>query len=192
MSHGFELAPAKGPAIPDQAALAGFSLLLDRFNNLLMKVSMGAMILTALILTYSVVSRYFFNVPTDWQDEASVFMLVGVTFLSTAYVQSYRGHIGIEAMSSLLSPRVNAARQLFVDAVSCLFCAFFSWKSWTLWHEAWAEGMTTSSTFAPPLWIPYAMMAFGMSMLTLQILVQVLTQVTNRRANERTNQRSVP
>jgi TRAP-type C4-dicarboxylate transport system permease small subunit len=182
VSHGFDLEPAKGPAVPDQPALAGFSLMLDRFNSLLLKLAMVAMILTALILTYSVVSRYFFKVPTDWQDEASVFMLVGVTFFCTAYVQSYRGHIGIEALSSLLSPRVNAARQFFVDVVSCAFCVFFSWKSWTLLHEAWVDGMTTSSTFAPPLWIPYAMMALGMSILALQILVQVLTHMTNKRS----------
>jgi TRAP-type C4-dicarboxylate transport system permease small subunit len=182
VSHGFELKPAKGPAVPDQVALAGFSLLLDRFNGLLLKLSMAAMVLTALILTYSVVSRYFFKVPTDWQDEASVFMLVGATFFCTAYVQSYRGHIGIEALSSMLSPRVNALRQLFVDVVSLAFCAFFSWKSWALFHEAWVDGMTTSSTFAPPLWIPYAMMALGMSILTLQLLVQVLTQITNNRS----------
>ena len=193
MSHGFELAPAKGPAIPDLPVLAGFSLLLDRFNSLLLRLSMAAMILTALILTYSVVSRYFFNVPTDWQDEAAVFMLVGVTFLCTGYVQSYRGHIGIEALSSLLSPKANAIRLFIVDAVSCLFCAFFSWKSWALFHEAWVDGMTTSSTFAPPLWIPYAMMAFGMSILTLQILVQVLTHVTNNSTNTINNtKRSAP
>lgn len=182
MSHGFELEPAKGPAVPDLPALAGFSLMLDRFNNLLLKLSMVAMIFTALILTYSVVVRYFFKTPTDWQDEASVFMLVGVTFFCTAYVQSYRGHIGIEALSSLLSPRVNAVRLFIVDLVSFVFCAFFSWKSWALWHEAWVDGMTTSSTFAPPLWIPYAMMAAGMSLLALQILVQVLAHITNNRS----------
>jgi TRAP-type C4-dicarboxylate transport system permease small subunit len=182
VSHGFELEPAKGPAVPDLAVLAGFSLMLNRFNSLLLKLSMGAMILTSLILTYSVVTRYFFKVPTDWQDEASVFMLVGVTFFCTAYVQSYRGHIGIEALSSLLSPKVNAVRQFVVDAVSFAFCAFFSWKSWAMCHEAWVDGMTTSSTFAPPLWIPYSMMAAGMSILTLQILVQVLTHVTNDRS----------
>ena len=44
--------------------------------------------------------------------------------------------------------------------------------------------MTTSSTFAPPLWIPYAMMAFGMSLLTLQILVQVFTHLTNKRVTK--------
>ena len=182
MSHGFELEPAKGPAVPDNRPLASFSLMLDRFNAVLLKVSMCAMVLTALILTYSVVSRYFFKVPTDWQDEASVFMLVGVTFFCTAYVQSYRGHIGIEALASMLPRRVNAMRLFFVDLVSCLFCAFFSWKSWALFHEAWVDGQTTSSTFAPPLWIPYAMMALGMSILTLQILVQVATHLTNKRS----------
>jgi TRAP-type C4-dicarboxylate transport system permease small subunit len=183
VSHGFDLEPAKGPPVPDLPALASFSLMLDRFNGLLLKLSMCAMVVTALILTYSVVTRYFFKVPTDWQDEASVFMLVGVTFFCTAYVQSYRGHIGIEALSSLLSPRVNAVRLFFVDLVSFLFCVFFSWKSWALCHEAWVDGMTTSSTFAPPLWIPYAMMAFGMTILSLQLLVQVLTHLTNRRGH---------
>jgi TRAP-type C4-dicarboxylate transport system permease small subunit len=182
VSHGFELEPGKGPAVPQQPALATVSLLLDRFNTLLLKLSMAAMVFTALILTYSVVTRYFFKVPTDWQDEASVFMLVGVTFFCMAYVQSYRGHIGIEALSSLLPPKVNAVRLFIVDLLSCLFCAFFSWKSWAMFHEAWVDGMTTSSTFAPPLWIPYAMMAFGMSILTLQILIQVLTHITNKRS----------
>jgi TRAP-type C4-dicarboxylate transport system permease small subunit len=182
VSHGFELEPAKGPAIPDNVVLAGLSLLLDRLNGLLLKLSMLAIVLTALVLTFSVVSRYFFNVPTDWQDEASVFMLVGVTFFCTAYVQSYRGHIGIEALSSVLSPAVNAVRMLIVDIVSFLFCAFFSWKSWTLFHEAYVDGQTTSSTFAPPLAIPYGMMAIGITILSLQLLVQVLTRITNDRS----------
>ena len=182
MSHGFELEPPKGPAVPDNRALAGASLLLDRFNGLLLKLAMAAMVFTTLILTYSVVSRYFFKVATDWQDEASVFMLVGATFFCTAYVQSYRGHIGIEALSSLLPARVNAVRLFVVDVVSFAFCAFFSWKSWTLCHEAFVDGQTTSSTFAPPLWIPYAMMALGMSILTVQILIQVLAHLTNKRS----------
>ena len=181
MSHGFELEAPRGPAIPDNPLVAVLSQLLDRLNKALLAVSMCALVLTSLVLTYSVVTRYFLHVPTDWQDEASVFMLVGVTFFCSAYVQSYRGHIGIEALASLLPPAVNAARLFLVDVVSFLFCAFFSWKSWTLFHEAWAEGQTTTSTFAPPLWIPYGMMAFGMSLLTVQLLVQVLARGSNKR-----------
>jgi TRAP-type C4-dicarboxylate transport system permease small subunit len=141
---------------------------------------MAAMVLTAAVLTYSVVMRYFFKAATDWQDEAAVFMLVGVTFSSAAYVQSFRGHIGIEALAGLLPAGVNRLRLILVDLLSFLFCAFFSWKSWTLFHEALVDGQTTSSTFAPPLWIPYSMMAFGMSLLALQILVQLIGRVTEK------------
>ena len=181
MSHGFEAAPSAGPAVPDHPVVAALSRVLDRINQALLLMSMLAMVLTALVLTYSVVSRYFFKLPTDWQDEASVFMLVGVTFFCGAYVQSLRGHIGIEALAGLLPASVNTARMIFVDVVSLAFCAFFSWKSWSLFHEAWVDGQTTSSTFAPPLWIPYGMMAAGMTLLALQVAVQVLARLTNKR-----------
>jgi TRAP-type C4-dicarboxylate transport system permease small subunit len=180
VSHGFELNPAKGPALPTAPGLSAVGGFINKVNNGLVALSMIAMVLTALILTYSVVSRYFFHAPTDWQDEASIFMLVGVTFFCCAYVQSYRGHIGIEALASILPPKVNAVRMFFVDLLSFLFCAFFSWKSWTLWHEAWVDGQTTTSTFAPPLWIPYSMMAAGMTLLSLQILLQVLARITDK------------
>ncbi|HEY1147126.1 MAG TPA: TRAP transporter small permease [Pseudoduganella sp.] len=180
MSHGFELNPAKGPALPTAPGLSAVGGFINKVNNGLVTLSMIAMVLTALILTYSVVSRYFFHAPTDWQDEASIFMLVGVTFFCCAYVQSYRGHIGIEALASILPPKVNAVRMFFVDLLSFLFCAFFSWKSWTLWHEAWVDGQTTTSTFAPPLWIPYSMMAAGMTLLSLQLLLQVVARITDK------------
>jgi TRAP-type C4-dicarboxylate transport system permease small subunit len=181
MSHGFELEPARGPALPDNVGLAGLSQLLNAINKTALYLSMVAMVLTACVLTLSVVTRYFLHMPTDWQDEASVFMLVGVTFFCAAYVQSFRGHIGIEALAAVLPPVVNRVRLFIVDVLSFLFCAFFSWKSWTLFYEAWHEGQTTSSTFAPPLWIPYSMMALGMSLLTVQILVQTLAHATNKK-----------
>ncbi|MDP9107483.1 MAG: TRAP transporter small permease [Pseudomonadota bacterium] len=184
MSHGADagVGVAASPDLPDRPFVAMLARWQARLNHALLLLSMAALVITALVLTYSVVSRYFFKLPTDWQDEASVFMLVGVTFFCAAYVQSLRGHIGIEALAGLLPAGVNAARMLLVDVLSLLFCAFFSWKSWTLFHEAFRDGQTTSSTFAPPLWIPYGMMAFGMTLLSVQIALQVLTRVTNRAA----------
>jgi TRAP-type C4-dicarboxylate transport system permease small subunit len=59
------------------------------------------------------------------------------------------------------------------DAVSLLFCAFFAWKSWTLLREAVLERQTTSSSWGPPLWIPYSMMTLGMTLVALQLLLQL-------------------
>jgi TRAP-type C4-dicarboxylate transport system permease small subunit len=141
-------------------------------NRAMTAVGMVALVAAACILTSSVVSRYFLHASTDWQDEAAVFCLVGATFLCGAYVQDLRGHVGIEALATVLPPAADRVRRALVDLLCLAFCAFFAWKSWTLLHEAWVDGQTTSSTWAPPLWIPYGLMAVGMTLLALQLVVQ--------------------
>jgi TRAP-type C4-dicarboxylate transport system permease small subunit len=143
-------------------------------NTAILRIGMLALLGAACVLTASVFLRYFLKAATDWQDETAVFLLVGATFLCSASVQQQRGHIGIEALVGLLSTRVNRWRQMLIDALSLMFCLFFSWKSWTLLAEAVHEGQTTSSSWAPPLWIPYGLMASGMSLLCLQLVLQLL------------------
>jgi TRAP-type C4-dicarboxylate transport system permease small subunit len=147
-------------------------------NDKLLLVSMIALVLGGAILSLSVMLRYFFKVPTDWQDEASVFLLVGATFLSGAYVQSFRGHVAIEAFGHILPPRVNRVRLVLVDFLSTAYCAFFSWKSWTLFHEAVRDHQTTTSTWSPPLAIPYGCMSLGMTLLTIQVALQFAARFT--------------
>jgi TRAP-type C4-dicarboxylate transport system permease small subunit len=147
-------------------------------NNIIVVIAAVALIAACAILSYSVLSRALFHSANYWQDEAAVFLLVGTTFLTSAYVQSQRGHIGIEAFVGLLSPMVNRVRLWLVDVASLLFCAFFTWKSWTLAHEAWVDGQVSNSMWSPPLAIPYGLMAAGMTLLCLQILLQLVMPFT--------------
>ena len=165
----------RGAEVPHNGLIGLVAALVAWANRAILVVGMVALVLAAFILTYSVFSRYLFKAATDWQDEAAVFCIVGAVFLCAAYVQAGRGHVGIEALASILPRSVNRVRIVLVDAVSMLFCAFFAWKSWTLWHEAWVDKMTTSSTWAPPLAIPYGLMATGMTLLALQLLLQLVT-----------------
>ncbi len=180
MSHGADLPGAPAVALglmsdpPRQGPLRVAATVLAKVNRFVVMLSMVAVIAACLVLTAGVVMRYFFNTPTDWQDEISMFLLVGSIFSCGAAVQAQRGHIGIEAVAGLLPGWLNRLRVWLCDVTSLLFCSFFCWKSWTLLHEAWAEGMTTSSTWAPPLWIPYGLMSVGMTLLSLQLLIQVL------------------
>jgi TRAP-type C4-dicarboxylate transport system permease small subunit len=184
MSHGFDITEAGREFAEPEEPPYGHPVLLaiDRalrtINALVMIPCMIALVASALVLTHSVVARYFLKIPTDWQDEMAIFLLVGTTFFSAAYVQSFRGHVGIEALAEILPERVNSVRMVVVDLVSFLFCAFFCWKSWTLFLEALHEGQTTTSTWGPPLWIPYSLMAAGMTLLSIQLLVEFLSRVT--------------
>jgi len=151
-------------------------------NRAIVLASSIALVIASFVLTYSVASRYFLHLSTDWQDELSVFLIVGAVFMSSAAIQERRGHVAIEAIVSVLPTGVNHVRQLLVDAASFVFCAFFAWKSWLLLDEAWTENFHSESTWGPPLWIPYSLMTLGMTLLALQIVVQILIAVTPRRS----------
>jgi TRAP-type C4-dicarboxylate transport system permease small subunit len=144
-----------------------------------MVLSMIALVLTALILTYSVVSRYFFRRHRLAGRGLGVHAGRRDLLLHRLRAVASRPYRHRSDGRPAAAPRERGAPVL-VDLVSTLFCAFFTWKSWALFHEAWVDGQTTSSTFAPPLWIPYSMMAAGMSLLTLQLLLQTLARLTNK------------
>src|SRR5580704_13306651 len=157
---------------------------LARVNTVIVLLSSIALVIAAFVLTYSVASRYFLHFSTDWQDELSVFLIVGAVFMSAASIQARRGHVAIEAIVGLLPAGVNHVRQIVVDGASVAFCAFFAWKSWLLLAEAWTENFHSGSTWAPPLWIPYSLMTVGMTLLGLQLLMQILVALAPRRPPE--------
>ncbi len=117
-------------------------------NRVMVVLGMLALLLAAAVLTSSVLSRYFLQGLDRLAGRGGGVLLVGATFLAGAYVQSIRGHVGIEALTSVLPARANAWRHVAVDLICLAFCAFFAWKSWTLLHDAWVDGQTTKSTWA--------------------------------------------
>ena len=149
---------------------------MSALNKCLVLLGSIALMAAALILSYSVISRGLFHAANDWQDEAALFCLVGVTFMCSSYVQEKRGHIGISAIEGLLPHKVNRVRATVIDIISCLFFVFFSMKTWDLLVEAWVDGQVTNSTWAPSLWIPYSMMFAGMVLLSIQLFLQIFVR----------------
>ncbi|PZA13694.1 TRAP transporter small permease [Rhodopseudomonas palustris] len=179
MMHG--VAPASPDAASRRGLIGAAARGLAFVNGIILVLAALALVAACCILSYSVISRGLFNAATYWQDEAAVFLLVGATFLTAAFVQGQRGHIGIEAFTGLLPPAVNRVRLLLVDVGSLAFCGFFAWKSWTLTHEAFVDGQVTDSIWSPPLAIPYGLMAAGMTLLCLQLALQIVQAFGTRR-----------
>lgn len=166
---------SREPALPaGRGPLGLLSRALGATHRLALVLGMLALLAAAVILSAAVFLRYYLHQPTDWQDEMAVFLLAGTTFVCSGYVQERRAHIGIEALAGLLPPAVNRLRRQFVDIASLAFCAFFTWKTFALFLEAYREGQTTESAWAPPLAIPYGLMAGGMLLLSAQLLLQSL------------------
>src|SRR3954447_26520905 len=146
MSHGLvnetgeQAAPPAGAACPIEHVWL-------QLNRLIVLISSIALLAASCVLTYSVIVRYFLHISTDWQDEMSVFLIIGAVFMSSAAIQARRGHVAIEAIVGLLPPRVNRMRQIAVDIASLVFCGFFAWKSWILLDEAIVDNFHSGSTW---------------------------------------------
>jgi len=149
----------------------------NRFVAVVGAIAIGA---AACVLTWEATARYLFKIPSDWQDEVTIFLLVGATFLSAAWVQQWRGHIGIQALGAILPPAADRIRRFVSDIVTLVFCAFFCWKCWSLLIEAVKDGQI----FGAPLWIPYGCMAAGMTLLVLVLVEQVLTRQSLQRGRK--------
>lgn len=152
--------PQFGRAVNAVGALAGYA------SGVVIVVCAG-------VLVFEVVVRYWLDWPTDWEIEMSIMLLIGATFMSAAFTQASRGHVGIEVLDVLLSPRANRYRYMLGDLLSLFFCAFIAWKSWQFFHEAWSDGKMSNTSWGPKLWPTYLSMALGMTLLSLQLLVQI-------------------
>ena len=172
-------------ALPQEAAPSGLQRALRWGRQAIFTLSTVALLVASAIMTYGVVMRHVAGIAVIWQDEVCVFLLVGATFLSAASVQARRGHVGIEAIASVLSPGLNRVRLLVSDLLSGLFCAFFTWKAAELLHESWVEEQTSASPWGPPLWIPYSLMTLGMFFLTCQLFAQFAQGLTRRERDRR-------
>jgi TRAP-type C4-dicarboxylate transport system permease small subunit len=181
MPHGLDLIEPEPTVVPIAGATGPVERIIAALNQFIVIVSSVALLGASLVLTYSVVVRYFLKFSTDWQDEMSVFLIIGAVFMSAAAIQARRGHVAIEAIVGLLPPRVNRVRQIAVDIASLVFCGFFAWKSWILLDEAIVDNFHSGSTWGPPLWIPYSLMTVGMTLLGLQLLIQIVNELRHGR-----------
>jgi TRAP-type C4-dicarboxylate transport system permease small subunit len=152
--------------------MKGISTITGYFSGVLVVVSAGC-------ITYEVIWRYYLVRPHTWSMEANIFLLIAATFLASSFTQLKRGHIGTEVLDLVLPASWVPWRVLFGDILSFAICGFLSIRVGLYGMQAWSEGWTTDSIWAPHLWIPFALIAIGMLLTALQYLIQIVEQISH-------------
>ena len=96
-------------------------------------------ILAMLILIQEVVLRYFFNAPTVWAHETTIF-LSGLAFVyGGLYCVARDSHIRVALIYDAIPPAARRALDVAISAICALSSAMFAYAAWLMVERAvWA------------------------------------------------------
>ncbi|MFC0199016.1 TRAP transporter small permease [Paracoccus rhizosphaerae] len=136
----------------------------------------GALALAFIMLTigYDALMRHFFAQATSWSMEVNAFLLVYLALVPAAETLRRGEQIGIGILAENAGPGVQRMLRIIVGLVGVIFCAALTWRGAIMSFDAFSYGERVSSSFGTPMWIPYALIPLGFSVLGMQFILIML------------------
>jgi TRAP-type C4-dicarboxylate transport system permease small subunit len=159
--------------------LARILAALDRILSL---VERAASILAALalflimaIVASDVAMRYLFNRPWGWSyDFISLYVIVALFFLALSRTFAVNGHISVDLLHHVLSPRARRLCEIVICLLSAGFFAVMTeagaWRALT----AFEDGDVLAGAVAWPAWMSAVFVPVGAGLLTLRLSLSAL------------------
>lgn len=134
----------------------------------------GLLILvSSLVICHAVAVRYFFGLPSYWQTELSIYLLMFTTFIGGAYALKHNAHVGVDILSIKLSPRANLILRVITAVICLVFTLIVAWRAGVMWWDATSMGWKSDTLWGPKLTFPYAILPLGMILTSLQYLALI-------------------
>ena len=151
-----------------------------RINYVVCAVGMATIIPLMLLTFADVMLRGFFNKPIPGTFELSQYILAVFILLGAAYTQQVKGHVGVDFLTSRLSPRRRALCEITTTLLSLLIIAIVIW-------QGWVEGITEKAV-SDQLRIPQypfrVLVAVGGLLLWLELLMDLFGSIGKLRRTE--------
>jgi TRAP-type C4-dicarboxylate transport system permease small subunit len=154
--------------------LQAFIRIVDAVSRMAGLVAMVLLAAAMLVVCEMILVRYVFAASTVWQTEFVVYSIMAATFIGSPYVLLHRGHVGVDLVPNALPAGPRLVLAIVAGCLSLAFCMALGWSSWLYFHEALANGWTTATVWALPLWIPLLPLPLGMLLLTLQYIAELM------------------
>lgn len=130
-----------------------------------------------LIMIWEIVMRYFFNRPSLWAYEISLFLYGGYVVLGGAYTHLAGGHVNVDIVWGRLSARGRAVLDILTSGFALLFLGVLFWESLKITINSWAIGETTMTHWQPPYYPLRTTVPVGCFLFLLQVLAKLIRDV---------------
>jgi TRAP-type C4-dicarboxylate transport system permease small subunit len=143
---------------------------IQRFNLYISMAGMSLILPLMLLTTGDVIGRGFFRKPIPGTFELSEYLLAVFILLGAAYTQQVKGHVGVDFITSRLSPRLRKICQIITTLLSLFIIAIVVW-------QGFLQGMserTVSEILRIPQYPFRLLVAIGGFLLWLELLIDLI------------------
>ena len=116
------------------------------------RILAGLIFVMGFVISYEVISRYFFNNPTQWGMELAT-MVFGTYMIGGGIFALYKkGHVKMDIFYSKWSPRTRAFADVCTFPLFILFFAVIFWKSAEYGIQSLQTLEHSHTAWGPPLY----------------------------------------
>ena len=108
------------------SAVRTFIDVVNKTNVFMGKLMVGVTLFAVPVITFEVVMRYVFSMPTNWGHETMILMFAIFYCAAAGYCHYYRAHVRVDVIYATRSPRTKAYMDLFTSVFFFLFVGVFT------------------------------------------------------------------
>lgn len=172
-----EILARDGPARAAPAPLRAVLLVIDRLGRLDGWIGAGCLVALTLLMLAEILVRLLSTVlpfvpadiPVAW--EWSSYLMASTFTFGAAMTLRAGGHVRVSLVLSRLAPTPRRMLEFACSLVAALFMLYFAWGMIVFAWSSYSRGQTALSSDTP-LWIPQAVIAFGILLLALQFVAR--------------------
>jgi TRAP-type C4-dicarboxylate transport system permease small subunit len=153
---------------------------IHRLNFYVCVVGMSLILPLMLLTTGDIIGRKFLSKTIPGSFELSEYILATFILLGAAYTQQVKGHVGVDFVTSRLSPRVRIVCEIITTILSLFIIAIVIW-------QGWLEGIrerTVSDMLRIPQYPFRLLVAVGGFLLWLELLIDLVNSIGKLKRRE--------
>lgn len=153
---------------------------IHRLNFYVAVIGMSFIIPLMLLTTGDIIGRKFFSKTIPGTFEISEYILAIFILLGAAYTQQVKGHVGVDFLTSRLSPRARIVCEMITTLLSMFIIGIVLW-------QGWAEGImerAVSDQLRIPQYPFRLLVAVGGFLLWLELLIDLFNSIGKLKRRE--------
>lgn len=133
---------------------------------------LGMVLLTFMMLSvcWEVVTRYLLGSASVWVIEFSEYILLYITFLGTAWLLRNEGHVEMDILITLLSPKPRLIVKSVTSILGGVICFIVAWSGAEVSLDHLQRGLHQPTLMEPPDFPLFAVIPLGFFLLSIQFL----------------------